>query len=59
MGRELRWPLFQGRLSTSFGDFLLRQFIQTQPPELIAAAKIDDRSESRLFSDIIVPLRAG
>jgi multiple sugar transport system permease protein len=43
-------------LSAPFGVFLMRQFIQTLPTELIDAAKIDGCSELRVFRDIILPL---
>lgn len=43
-------------LSAPFGVFLMRQFIQTLPTELIDAAKIDGCSELRVFKDIILPL---
>lgn len=43
-------------LSAPFGVFLMRQFIQTLPTELIDAAKIDGCSELRVFWDIILPL---
>jgi multiple sugar transport system permease protein len=43
-------------LSAPFGVFLMRQFIQTLPTELIDAAKIDGCSELRIFKDIILPL---
>lgn len=43
-------------LSAPFGVFLMRQFIQTLPSELIDAAKIDGCSELRVFKDIILPL---
>jgi multiple sugar transport system permease protein len=43
-------------LSAPFGVFLMRQFIQTLPTELIDAAKIDGSSELRVFWDIILPL---
>ena len=43
-------------LSAPFGVFLMRQFIQTLPTELIHAAKIDGASELRIFWDIIIPL---
>lgn len=43
-------------LSAPFGVFLMRQFIQTLPTELIDAAKIDGCSELRIFRDIILPL---
>lgn len=39
-----------------FGVFLMKQFAQTIPGELIEAAKIDGCSEMRLFTTIIIPL---
>lgn len=39
-----------------FGVFLMKQFAQTIPGELIEAAKMDGCSEIRLFSTIILPL---
>lgn len=39
-----------------FGVFLMKQFAQTVPGELIEAAKIDGCSEIRLFATIILPL---
>ncbi|MDQ1914786.1 carbohydrate ABC transporter permease [Paenibacillus sp. GD4] len=39
-----------------FGVFLMKQFAQTIPGELIEAAKIDGCSEGRLFVTIILPL---
>ncbi|RUS46688.1 carbohydrate ABC transporter permease [Cohnella sp. AR92] len=39
-----------------FGIFLMKQFAQTLPSELIEAAKMDGCSELRLFSRIILPL---
>jgi multiple sugar transport system permease protein len=43
-------------LSAPFGVFLMRQFIQTLPTDLIHAAKMDGASELRIFWDIIIPL---
>ena len=43
-------------LSAPFGVFLMRQFIQTLPTDLLDAAKIDGASELRVFWDIIIPL---
>jgi len=39
-----------------FGVFLMKQFAQTIPKDLIEAAKIDGCSEFRLFGTIILPL---
>jgi multiple sugar transport system permease protein len=43
-------------LSAPFGVFLMRQFIQTLPTELIEAATIDGCSELGVFTKIILPL---
>lgn len=43
-------------LTAPFGAFLMRQFIQTLPNEVIDAGKIDGCSEIDLFLRIIVPL---
>ncbi|MWV46053.1 ABC transporter permease subunit [Paenibacillus sp. HJL G12] len=39
-----------------FGVFLMKQFSQTIPAEVIEASKIDGCSEVRMFSTIILPL---
>lgn len=39
-----------------FGVFLIKQFAQTIPKDLLEAAKIDGCSESRLFVTIVLPL---
>lgn len=39
-----------------FGVFLLKQFMQTIPNELLDAAKIDGASEIRIFMRLILPL---
>ncbi|MED5020446.1 carbohydrate ABC transporter permease [Paenibacillus chibensis] len=39
-----------------FGVFLMKQFSQTIPTEVIEASKIDGCSEVRMFSTIILPL---
>lgn len=43
-------------LSAPFGVFLMRQFIQTLPTELIDAARIDGCGEVRVFWDMVLPL---
>lgn len=43
-------------LSAPFGVFLMRQFIQTLPTDLIDAATVDGASELRVFWDLILPL---
>ncbi|WP_328042113.1 carbohydrate ABC transporter permease [Neobacillus mesonae] len=39
-----------------FGVFLMKQFAQTIPDELIEAAKMDGCSEFRIFTSIILPM---
>ena len=39
-----------------FGIFLMKQFTQTMPTELIEAAKIDGYGELKIFTTIVVPL---
>ncbi len=43
-------------LAGPFGVFLLRQFIQGLPDELIQAARVDGASEFRIFRSIMLPL---
>ena len=43
-------------LAGPFGVFLMRQFMQSLPDELIQAARIDGAGEWRIFSSIILPL---
>jgi multiple sugar transport system permease protein len=43
-------------LSSSFGTFLMRQFIRTLPTELIDAGKIDGCGELSVFWRIVMPL---
>ncbi|CAN5834272.1 carbohydrate ABC transporter permease [soil metagenome] len=43
-------------LWSTFGIFMLRQFMETIPFELIDAARIDGASEWRIFLQIIIPL---
>jgi len=44
---------------STFGMFMMRQFMESIPSELIDAARIDGSSEFRIFSQIIVPLSAA
>jgi multiple sugar transport system permease protein len=50
------WGLIAPGLSAPFGVFLMRQFIQTLPSELMDAARIDGCGELRVFWDIVLPL---
>ena len=43
-------------VAAPFGVFLMRQFIQSLPDELIHAARVDGASEFRIFRSIILPL---
>jgi multiple sugar transport system permease protein len=43
-------------MASIFGIFLVRQYAQSIPDELIEAARIDGASEFRIFRAIVVPL---
>ncbi len=43
-------------LWSSFGMFMLRQFMESIPSELIDAARIDGAAEWRIFGQIVLPL---
>jgi multiple sugar transport system permease protein len=43
-------------LWSTFGIFLMRQFMETIPLELLDAARIDGASELRIFAQIVLPL---
>jgi multiple sugar transport system permease protein len=58
---EMGWiDTYQGLILPAvgwpFGVFLMKQFAETIPDELIEAAKIDGCSEIRIFFSIIVPM---
>jgi multiple sugar transport system permease protein len=46
-------------LWSTFGIFLLRQFMESLPSELLDAARIDGASEYRIFGQIVIPLSAA
>jgi multiple sugar transport system permease protein len=50
------WALIIPGLASPFGIFMMRQFIQSLPSELIEVSKIDGASELRIFWSIIIPL---
>ena len=50
------WGLIIPGLFAPFGIFLMKQFVQTLPSELIDAAKIDGASEVAVFMRVIFPL---
>jgi multiple sugar transport system permease protein len=43
-------------LAGPFGVFLMRQYIQSLPDELLEAARIDGAGELRIFASVILPL---
>ncbi len=43
-------------VAPAFGIFLMRQYIQAVPSELMESARIDGASEVRIYAQIIVPL---
>lgn len=50
------WALIIPSLFSPFGVFLMRQFVQTLPNDLLDAAKIDGCSEFGIYWRIILPL---
>jgi ABC-type glycerol-3-phosphate transport system permease component len=61
ISKELGWVdslsgLIFPELVTTFGAFLMTQFMQSIPDELIDAARIDGASELRIYWQIMLPL---
>jgi multiple sugar transport system permease protein len=61
IAKELGWAdslagLIFPELVTTFGAFLMTQFMQTIPDELIDAARVDGASEVRIYWQIMLPL---
>jgi multiple sugar transport system permease protein len=59
--KRLDWPntyagLIVPFLVEGFGVFLMRQYLQSIPNELIEAARIDGASELRIYAQIVMPL---
>ena len=59
--KKLDWPntyagLIVPFLVEGFGVFLMRQYLQSVPNELIEAARIDGASELRIYAQIVMPL---
>lgn len=50
------WGLIVPGAVSTFGIFLLRQYMKSIPDELIDAARIDGASEFRIYWQIVVPL---
>ncbi|MDI7277188.1 MAG: carbohydrate ABC transporter permease [Anaerolineae bacterium] len=44
---------------STFGVFMMRQFMETIPSEIIDAARIDGAGEPRIFFTIIIPMAAA
>jgi multiple sugar transport system permease protein len=61
ISKEVGWidsllGLIVPELVTTFGAFLMTQFMQSIPDELIDAARIDGASELRIYGQIMLPL---
>ncbi|HEY3109060.1 MAG TPA: carbohydrate ABC transporter permease [Chloroflexota bacterium] len=61
IAKELGWVdsllgLIMPELVTTFGAFLMTQFMQSIPDELIDAARIDGAGEVRIYWQIMLPL---
>ncbi|HEX3931187.1 MAG TPA: carbohydrate ABC transporter permease [Nocardioides sp.] len=50
------WGLIMPGTVSAFGIFLLRQYMQSIPDDLLQAARIDGASEFRIFWSIVIPL---
>lgn len=53
---DTHWAIILPGIFTSFGVFLLRQFIRDIPDELVDAAKIDGAGDLKIFFRIILPV---
>src|SRR3569623_3029337 len=59
--RNLGWiDTYQGLILpyafSSFGTFLLRQYLKTIPTELIEAARIDGANHAQIYIGLVLPL---
>jgi multiple sugar transport system permease protein len=54
--KDTLWAMIIPALISPFGIFMMRQFIQTIPDELLDAARIDGASDWRVFWQMIMPL---
>jgi len=50
------WAIILPAIASSLGLYLMKQFMQQIPDELIESAKIDGASEYRIFFQIVMPL---
>ena len=55
-GIDTRWALVIPHIASAFGTFLIRQYVQTVPDELLDSARIDGCSEFRIYWNIVMPL---
>ncbi len=53
---DTHWALIIPHLVTPYGIFLMKQFLQTLPDELLDAARIDGCGELAIYLRIILPL---
>ncbi len=56
---DTRWAVILPGMFGTFSVFLLRQFFQTVPDELVEAARIDNAGEARVFLSVGLPLGAA
>jgi multiple sugar transport system permease protein len=54
--KDTLWAMILPAIVSPFGIFLMRQFIQAIPDELLDAARIDGASDWRVFWQLIIPL---
>lgn len=50
------WAIILPAIGSSLGLYLMKQFIEQIPDELIESAKIDGASEYRIYAQIVMPL---
>jgi len=50
------WALILPQVASAYALFLMKQFIEQLPDEILEAARIDGASEARIFWQIIMPL---
>lgn len=50
------WGIIFPGLMTGFGVFLMRQFFQSVPDDLIAAARLDGLNEAQIWWEVALPL---
>jgi ABC-type glycerol-3-phosphate transport system permease component len=53
---DTRWGLVIPHIASAFGTFLIRQYVQTVPEDLLNSARIDGCSEFRIYWNIVMPL---